>query len=106
MVGMALHEKGRKIMAESKWKSAVELLLQADNSFNHWCIAFFRLGGILTAFDSAPQFLEAVDNHAFLHLDICWCYFKLKVIFSPAVLASSPKLVGYELPEGRRLAPH
>jgi hypothetical protein len=27
---------------------------------------------------SSPQFLEAVDNHAFLHLDICWCYFKLK----------------------------
>lgn len=36
VMGMALHEKGRKLMQDNKWKPAVELLLQADNSFNHW----------------------------------------------------------------------
>ena len=82
VMGMTLHEKGRKLMEDNQWKGGLELLLQADNSFNHWSVASLSLSVVSQSPYmpcSAPQFLEAVDNHAFLHLDICWCYFKLKV---------------------------
>lgn len=62
LLGMALHEKGRKKMKENDIEHALEFFLASDKAFN-------RVN---------PQILEALDNPGFLSLDIAWCYFKMQ----------------------------
>lgn len=62
LLGLALHEKGRKKLREDDYEHALEFFLAADKAFN-------RVN---------PQILEAVDNPGFLSLDIAWCYFRME----------------------------
>jgi hypothetical protein len=59
LLGLALHEKGRKSLGKEDYGTALEYLLAADKAFN-------RVN---------PSILNAVDNPGFLSLDIAWCYF-------------------------------
>jgi len=62
IIGMTLHDKARKLLKKEEYKIALELLLQANSSFAK----------------CSEEFINAIDNWALLHLDICWAYFKLK----------------------------
>lgn len=62
LLGMTLHEKGRKKLLESDFEHALEFFLAADKAFNR----------------VEPSILQAVDNPGFLSLDIAWCYFKMQ----------------------------
>lgn len=61
LLGLALHEKGRKNLKEDEpnYEKALEYLLAADKAFN-------RVN---------PTILSGFDNPGFLSLDIAWCYF-------------------------------
>jgi len=62
IIGMTLHDKARKLLKKEEYKLALELLLQANTSFSK----------------CSEEFINAIDNWALLHLDICWAYFKIK----------------------------
>lgn len=64
LLGLALHEKGRKWLAKDKFDTALEYFLAADKAFNR----------------CTPRLIEAIDNPGFLSLDIAWCYFMLQKI--------------------------
>lgn len=62
ILGMILHEKGRKCLNEKQLKQALEYFLQADKGFN----------------ECDPQYLELIDNYGYLNLDIAWTYYQLQ----------------------------
>lgn len=62
LLGLALHEKGRKSLAKEDYGTALEYFLAADKAFN-------RVN---------PSIMSAVDNPGFLSLDIAWCYFMMQ----------------------------
>jgi len=62
LLGLALHEKGRKNLSKDDFGTALEYFLAADKAFN-------RVN---------PAIMSAVDNPGFLSLDIAWCYFMMQ----------------------------
>lgn len=64
MMGLMLQTKAKYHMQHNVYVEALELLIMAEEAFA-LC---------------DPKILEAVDNVAFLQIDIVWCYFMLKDI--------------------------
>lgn len=62
LLGLALHEKGRKQLKTDDYEHALEFFLAADKAFD-------RVN---------PKIVEAIDNPGFLSLDIAWCYFRMQ----------------------------
>lgn len=64
MMGLMLHAKARDLIQHNNYVEAVEVLNMAEEAFA-LCNS---------------KILEAVDNVAFLQIDLVWCYFMLKDI--------------------------
>eukprot|EP00486_Rosalina_sp_Unknown_P005938 CAMPEP_0201569454 /NCGR_PEP_ID=MMETSP0190_2-20130828/11117_1 /ASSEMBLY_ACC=CAM_ASM_000263 /TAXON_ID=37353 /ORGANISM="Rosalina sp." /LENGTH=743 /DNA_ID=CAMNT_0047991755 /DNA_START=88 /DNA_END=2315 /DNA_ORIENTATION=+ len=59
IVGMTLHEKGKKFKKEKKYKDAIFIMNLAFESFSK----------------VDRQFLQCIDNYGLLALEIVWCYY-------------------------------
>jgi uncharacterized ubiquitin-like protein YukD len=60
--GMMCHEKAKSLLRQKDYRGALEILLLADECFNQ----------------VSPRFANAIDNAAYVSLDIVWCMYLLQ----------------------------